>query len=211
MLKHYTQLIMLAGILLGIFSLSGCLKTKNCNLEVTPEERAWFPYDTTDLVKLETDSGNVHQLTFSEVYEFADDEVSEEVNCQSGAVFYVNLTDTAGNTNAAGQYLLHKKESGDGSVLRSSITWFDLNFYQNNLDDEALYLSTNGNPLEVLDTISIGDSLHENVLHISADDTARLSYSQFKDIYFSEQLEILRYDIRGTNKVFEMVTDDEQE
>ncbi len=197
--------------MLGIFSLSGCLKTKTCNLEVTADERAWFPYDTTDLVTLETDSGNVHKLTFSEVYEFADDEVAEESSCQSGAVFYVNLTDTAGNTNAAGQYLLHKKENGEGGVLRSSITWFDLNFYQRNLDDEALYLSANGNPLETLDTITIGDSLHENIYHISADDTARLSYSQFKDIYFSEQLEILRYDIRETNEVFEMVTDDEQE
>ncbi len=208
---NYTRLIITAGILLGTISLSGCLKTKTCNLEVTPEERNWLPYETTDSVKLETDSGNVHRLTFSEVYEFADDEVSEEANCQSGAVIYINLTDTAGNTNAAGQYLISKSESGNGDLARSAITWFDLNFYQNSLNSEELYLSATSNPLEVLDTINIGDSIHENVYHISAADTSRLSYSQFKDVYFSEQLEILRYDIRETNTVFEMVTDDEQE
>lgn len=211
MLKHYARLIITASLLLGIFSLSGCLKTKTCNLEVTPEERTWLPYDSADSVKLETDSGNVHRLTFTEVYEFADDEVSEEANCQSGAVIYINLTDTAGNTNTAGQYLISKSESGNDELARSAITWFQLNFYQNSLDSEELYLSATSNPLEVLDTITIGDSLHENVYHISATDTSRLSYSQFKDVYFSEQLKILRYDIRGTNKVFEVVSDDEQE
>jgi|GEM_PF-1471007 hypothetical protein len=189
-------------IFLGSIMLSSCLKTKKCNIEIT--EKSWFPYSVNDTVILHGDSTHINKLTFTEVIEFADDEISEQATCQASAVIGIHLTDTSDNTSVIGQYLLYKKESGNHTITQSSITFRQLDFYQLSIEDEEVFLAANQNPLERLDSLSIADSTYQNVYHISDQDSARISYSYYSDIYFSETLQVLRYDIRESGEVFEI-------
>lgn len=192
------------AVLLGSMIMSSCLETKNCNIEITEAEKAWLPYDTSDRVTFAGDSGNINHLTFSQVFEYADGEVSEQATCQASAVMYVNLTDTSDKTDLIGQYLLYKKESGNSAVIQSSISFRTLDFYQSSIDDEEVYLSANQRPLEILDSLMIADSTYRHVYHISSEDSARISYSYYSDIFFSENLRILRYDIRESGEIYEV-------
>lgn len=192
------------AVFLGSMIMSSCLKTKNCNIEITESEKAWLPYDTNDMVTFLGDSGNVNQLTFSQVFEYADGEVSEQSTCQASAIMYINLTDTSDKTDLIGQYLLYKKESGNSAVIQSSISFRTLDFYQSSIDDEEIFLSANRRPLEILDSLMISDSIYRHVYHISSEDSARISYSYYSDIFFSENLRILRYDIRESGEVYEI-------
>jgi len=206
MKKENRSVLALAAVLLFLTPfLSSCLKTKNCNIEITQEEKSWFPYDTSHLAVFESDSGNYDSVTFSPEFNYADGEISEGSTCQASSYFFMQTTDNSGQKYNLGRYLLYKQESQGSPIVQSSISFVDLELFQNSITDSELLVSVTGNPLETIDSLVVGDTTYRNVQHISDEDTARLSFSQLKNIYFSENFRLIRYDIKSTEEVFELI------
>ncbi|MCF8231359.1 MAG: hypothetical protein K9J27_04150 [Bacteroidales bacterium] len=172
---------------------AGCIKTKTCNIAIEEEEKSWFPYDSTDKsLYVSKQDSNVLELTFSRFFYSADDEVTEGNQCLANAVNYINITDSSGNTSLIGQYRLFKRETSAGQITQSTITFGNLDFYQQDYQDSTLRLSRNNNPLQKLDTLTIGDSTYRNVQTL-ASDTSLFTHASFKNIYFSRDFEILKF------------------
>ncbi len=207
--KHILAISALALFLTPF--LSSCLKTKNCNIEISEEEKTWIPYDDSQLAVFQSDSGNYDSITFSGMYNYADGEISEDNTCQASSYIFMRTTNNSGQRYDIGRYLIYKRENGGAPLTQAAITFVDMEFYLNSLDDETLLVSATSNPLETLDSLAVGDTLFRNVYHISAQDTAALSYSQLKDVYFSEDFRLVRYDIRSSQEIFELIhLDDNQ-
>lgn len=189
---------LLTLIIVAIFTAS-CIKTKTCNLVITDEEKTWFVYDSSDTRYFENQNGDQISLKFSPIYSNADGEVSEDQWCKANAVSYINLKDSLGSEQTIGEYLLKKTEIQNNQlVFRSNIIFGDLKFVQGDYQDENLYLDRNGNALERLDSLAIGDSTYENVLTIATSDSMLFTNNQFKDIVFSEDFEILQFEIQDS-------------
>ncbi len=191
--------------------LNSCLKTKTCNIEISEEEKSWIPYNESQLAVYQSDSGNYDSITFSGMYNYADGEISEGNTCQASSYIFMQTTNSSGQPYNIGRYLLYKRENGGAPLTQAAVTFVDIEFYLSSLDDENLLVSATSNPLETLDSLAVGDTVFRNVYHISSQDTATLSYSQLKDVYFSEDFRIVRYDVRSSQEIFELIhLDDNQ-
>ena len=192
---------LIALIVLGVIA-GSCIKTKTCNLSISNTEKEWFVYDSSDQRLYSNEANQKVRLAFSKIYTHADDEVLEGNTCRADAVSYINIIDSLGNESTIGQYLLLK--SGSSNSTQSLISLGDLEFFQNNYTDSNLRLSRSGNFLKRLDSLTVNDSVFENVLTIPDQDTSNYTYNQFQNIWFSKNFEILKFKIRQSESAFEL-------
>ncbi|MCF8339277.1 MAG: hypothetical protein K9I74_14970 [Bacteroidales bacterium] len=182
------------GLVLILSMIVGCMKTKTCNLEIKEEEKSWFPYDSTDQrTFINPEDSSILELTFTRLYLLSDDEVTKGNQCRADAVNYIEITDSTGNTSLIGQYRLFKKENSDGNIIKTTITFGNLDFYQTDYRDSTLHLSQNKNSLQKLDTLTIGDSTYHHAHTLAPTDTTLFTQNQFLNIYFSRNFEVLKF------------------
>jgi len=188
---------LLALIFLGAIA-GSCMKTKTCNLSISQAEKTWFVYDSLDTRFFENQTGDRIKLEFSRIFENADGEIPEDNWCHAEAVSFINLTDSLGNEQTIGEYLIKKTQIQNGQVVfRTNIILGDLKVVQADYLDENLVLDISGNSLKRMDSLAIGDSTYKDVLTIPDSDSLLLTNNQFKDVVFSENFEILQFEIQN--------------
>lgn len=199
------KLPLFVALAIGMLTFSGCLKTKDCNIALRSTELEWFPYTELDELVFVSDAGDTDTISFSEWYEYADGEISEESICQATTNFYIYNTDTSGSISDFGSYTLYKSESETETETNSLIKIGDVEIYQYDIFSSDIYLSESQSLLESLDSVTINGVVYHDAYRINPADTASLDYTDLQELYLSSDFEIIRYVLRDTQETYDLV------
>jgi len=188
------------------FISTSCLKTKMCNVTITDNDAAWFPYSDDDTLIFSNQAGDEKIYTFEQRTEYADDEISDGATCHAESSQYVITNYSSNNQAYIGKYSIYKFADGDSIKTQVTIIFEGAGLVMFDANSDKLYNSNTGHELITLDSITINDSTYYNIYTLPATDTSGFfPMTNAKNIYLTQNKEIIRFETYEPSDVFSLI------